>query len=167
MPDGTGTDQGAPPSRARVPSDMPFELACHQVAGGSGAQVPQDASRGTGSTSMHPTSSGTSAANNSLLSSSSSEQNDVPDPQGQQPAPPSHSPLSNAARVNAPDVGSTEDETPELREAVPGKGPTTGGPPVLIVGDAFPCNPLYVRFGSAVTNAVSSRPPSKSLLQCE
>ena len=61
------------------------------------------------------------------------------------------SPLDSTHPMLAPDVETTGAELPEIREEIPGKG--------AIFGHAFLCDPLYVRFGGAVTPAASSVPP--------
>ena len=154
--DRAGVGWDAPSSRVRVPNGQSVELAHRQVAGTAGTPAPRNVSRATASTSMNPTSSGTSAADD-LISSSSSQQNGVLDSRGQRSSGSfHHCSDGTAAGFNAPDTETNGEYLPEIRQVVPGGGPTTGGSPVVILGFAFPCIPLYVRFGDAVTRAVSS-----------
>ena len=95
------------------------------------------------------TSSGTSAAAETSLSS-------VSDRRGQQQA------LSvRDSRSGVPETSPAEGEADptvlatEVEEVVPHKGPTTGGVPIIILGNNFPSVRLYVRFGSFITCTVS------------
>ena len=153
--DGAETGQDAPLSRFRAPSDLPVDSVHCQVVSGSDAQAPRNISRATASTSTHPTSSGTPTVDNLLSSSSSSQQSDL-NLRARQPSGSSHHSSIAGANINIPDAETTGEEVPEVEEAVPGKGPTTGGLQVVIFGHAFPRPPLYVRFGGAITRAVSN-----------
>ena len=157
------TGQDTPSCRVTAPRDMLVDPAPHQILGVSGASVPRNrnSARATAPMSPNPISSGTSMADNlqSLSSSSSNQQNGVVDPQGSQPSGSFHRSYGAGASVNAHDVETTGDELPEVEEASPEKGPTTGGTRVTILGSGFPRIPLYVRFEDAVTRAVSNGHP--------
>jgi hypothetical protein len=157
-PDGVGIGWSAPSARVRVPDCLLVEPAHCKVDASSDAPALRNAFQATTSTITNPISSGTSAADDLLSSSWSSQRNDVLDP-WQQPSGPSHPPYGTTASANSLGAETAGEDLPEIGQVVPGKGPTTGGSPVVILGHAFPCMPLYVRFGDAVTRAVGSGLP--------
>ena len=96
-------------------------------------------------------SSGTSAAETSQSCVSSGS-----DPQEQQQT------LSlRDGRLRTREESPTEGEadhterSTEVEEVWPDRGPTTGGVPLMIIGNNFPSGRLYVRFGDSITCAVS------------
>ena len=163
---GAETGRDAPSCLVSVPRGMLVEPAPHQIVGVSNTPVSRNSPRATAPTSTIPISSGSSIADNLQLSSSSpssNQQNGVVDPQEPQPSGSFHRSYGAGASINSHDAETTGGELPEVEEASPEKGPTTGGTRVAILGRGFPCIPLYVRFGDAITRAVSNGWP----LLCE
>jgi len=158
---GAETSQDAPCYRVGAPRDMLVEPTPHQVLGASGAPVSQTrhSSRATAPTSANPISPSIADNFQSSLSLSSNQQNRVVDPQEPQSAGSFHRSYGADTSISVHDAGATGGELPEVEEASPEKGPTTGGTRIAILGRGFPCIPLYVRFGGASTRAVSSEQP--------
>ena len=61
-----------------------------------------------------------------------------------------------------PTVGDSDDQTGQIyvERVIPAKGSTAGGPEITILGENFPEDALFVRFGDSIARAVGTEIPS-------